>query len=118
MKCPRCNSNKYSKNGHKHGKQRYICKDCRRQFVETPNRPGYSDEVKEKCLTLYVNGLGFRAIERCTGVNHNTVINWVRQRGERLSDAPDAEEIPQLAQLDELQTFVGEKKQDLAVDSS
>jgi hypothetical protein len=27
--------------------------------------------VKRQCLTLYVNGLGFRAIERCTGVSHN-----------------------------------------------
>ena len=54
--------------------------------------------------------MGFRAIERCTGVNHNTVINWVKQAGNSLPDAPPAEVIPELAQLDELQTFVGSKK--------
>ncbi|WP_408648729.1 TetR/AcrR family transcriptional regulator [Tumidithrix elongata] len=33
MICPRCNSNRISKNGHRHGKQRFICKDCDRQFL-------------------------------------------------------------------------------------
>jgi transposase-like protein len=26
---------------------------------------GYSEDVKRHCLTLYVNDMGFRAIERC-----------------------------------------------------
>jgi transposase-like protein len=30
---------------------------------------------------MYVNGIGFRGIERVTGVHHTTVINWVRQVG-------------------------------------
>ncbi|MBP0020562.1 MAG: TetR family transcriptional regulator [Cyanobacteria bacterium SBLK] len=34
MKCPRCHSQNCSKNGHRHGKQRYLCKDCGRQFPE------------------------------------------------------------------------------------
>lgn len=59
--------------------------------------------------------MGFRAIERATGVNHNTIINWVRQAGTQLPLAPDYSEIPEVAQVDELQTFVGKKKQDLAV---
>jgi hypothetical protein len=54
--------------------------------------------------------MGFRAIERSTGVNHNTVINWVRQIGAKLADAPQSQTIPDLAQVDELQTFVGSKK--------
>ena len=33
MKCPRCDSEKLSKNGHRHGKQRYLCKECGRQFL-------------------------------------------------------------------------------------
>jgi transposase-like protein len=32
-------------------------------------------------LKMYVNGIGFRGIERVTGVHHTTVINWVRQVG-------------------------------------
>ena len=78
--------------------------------VASYSAKGYPDEVKRQCLTLYVNGLGFRAIERCTGVNHNTVSNWVKHSGVNLADAPDSEMIPELAQVDELQTFVGSKK--------
>jgi AcrR family transcriptional regulator len=34
MKCPSCNSQRSSKNGHRYGKQRYLCKNCGRQFLE------------------------------------------------------------------------------------
>jgi transposase-like protein len=56
---------------------------------------------------MYVNGNGCRAIERITGVNHNTIINWVKQAGLSLPDIPDNKEIPEGAWLDELQTCVG-----------
>ncbi len=67
-------------------------------------------EVKENCLKMYVNGLGFRAIERITGVNHNTVIRWVRNSAQILPDAPWVSKIPEITEVDELQTFVGQKK--------
>ena len=40
-KCPKCQSEEVVKNGHVHNsKQRYICKQCGRQFVEAPqNKP-------------------------------------------------------------------------------
>jgi len=54
--------------------------------------------------------MGFRAIERSTGVNHNSVINWVKQVAQQLPDAPEDSEIPAIAQVDELESFVGSKK--------
>lgn len=45
MKCPKCESTSYRKNGHRSGKQNYICKNCGRQFLEpssSPNRDGES----------------------------------------------------------------------------
>ncbi|QLE59377.1 TetR/AcrR family transcriptional regulator [Nostoc sp. TCL26-01] len=36
MICPHCHSSRLSKNGHRHGKQRYLCKDCGKQFLEKP----------------------------------------------------------------------------------
>ena len=65
---------------------------------------------RRHCLNLYVNGMGFRAIDRCTVVNHNTVINWIQQAGNSRHDAPTAEMIPDLVPLDALQPFVGSKK--------
>jgi hypothetical protein len=58
---------------------------------------------------MSVNGTGFRAIERITGVHHTTVIHWLKQVGELRPDAYDPAEIPQVGELDELQTFVGKK---------
>ncbi|BAC90625.1 TetR family transcriptional regulatory protein [Gloeobacter violaceus PCC 7421] len=33
MKCPRCGSERLSRNGHRHDRQRLLCKDCSRQFL-------------------------------------------------------------------------------------
>jgi hypothetical protein len=65
---------------------------------------------------MYVNGMGFRGIERVKGVHHTTLITWVKQIGELLPDAYQPEVIPDVGELDELETFVGSKKQNLAVD--
>lgn len=59
---------------------------------------------------MYVNGMGFRGIERVKGVHHTTVITWVKQVGERLPDAYEPQTIPQVGELDELETFIGSKK--------
>ncbi len=117
MQCPECGSSHIRKNGIKKGKQNHICVDCGRQFIDCYDiYKGYSDDVKRQCLKMYVNGMGFRAIERVTGVHHTTVITWVNQVGQLLPDAYDPELLPEVAELDELETFVGSKKQDLAVD--
>lgn len=34
MKCPRCESTSYRKNGRRNGKQNYLCKNCNKQFLE------------------------------------------------------------------------------------
>jgi len=66
--------------------------------------------VKRQCLEAYLNQMGFRAIERHHKVHHTTVIQWVKEAGEQLPNAPSLEESPDVAQLDELQTFVASKK--------
>ena len=42
MKCPKCESTSYRKNGHRSGKQNYLCKNCGRQFLE----PSSSETVQ------------------------------------------------------------------------
>ena len=111
MECPECQSSHIRKNGIKKGKQNHICVSCGRQFVvrnETPR--GYSDEFKRECLKMYVNGMGLRGIERVKGVHHTTVITWIKQVGGILPDAYAPDTVPQVGELDELQTFIGSKK--------
>jgi transposase-like protein len=57
---------------------------------------------------MSLNGMGFRGIERVTGISHNSVINWVREAEAIIAD--ENYELPETAQIDELQTFVGSKK--------
>jgi len=111
MQCPECGATHIRKNGKRKGKQNHICVACGRQFIDAyePYR-GYSDEVRRECLKMYTNGLGFRAVERVKGVHHTTVMAWVKQVGERLPDAYDPETTPEVGELDELETFVGSKK--------
>src|SRR4028119_1057836 len=59
---------------------------------------------------MYVNGMGFRAIERVKNVHHTTIINWVKQAGKLLPYFYEPQINPQVGELDELQTVVGSKK--------
>ncbi len=88
MECPRCESSHIRKNGIKRGKQNHICCDCHRQFIQDyePSKT-YSNELKLECLRMYLNGIGFRSIERVKGVDHTTVITWVKQLGKSLPDS-------------------------------
>jgi len=86
MECPECQSTHIRKNGVRKGKQNHICVACGRQFIDRDgSHRGYSDEFRQECLTLYVNlyvnGMGFREIERVKKVHHTTVIHWVKQTG-------------------------------------
>ena len=113
MYCPQCKSSHNKKNGFRGGKQSYRCKDCGYQYVENPISRAYPIEVKQLCLKMYLNGMGFRAIARVTEIDHTTIINWVKEAGELLSDEPQDSEIPEITEIDELQTFVGNKKNKL-----
>jgi RNA polymerase sigma factor (sigma-70 family) len=79
LQCPYCLSTQTIKNGHRRGKQNYLCQQCDRQFVDSHSVKGYPSEVREHCLKLHIDGMGYRAIGRETGVSHSTVKNWVRQ---------------------------------------
>lgn len=57
---------------------------------------------------MSLNGMGFRGIERVTGISDHSVSNWVRQAESAMAD--ENYEILETAQIDELQTFVGSKK--------
>ena len=48
---------------------------------------------------MYVNGMGFRGIERVKNVHHTTVITWVKQVGELLPDAYEPQTTPEAGEL-------------------
>ena len=81
MKCPKCSSQRCSKNGRKNGKQRFLCTDCGRQFVSHYSPRGYSNEFKQICLKEYLEGKSSREIEEERRVHHTTVLLWAKQAG-------------------------------------
>ncbi|MEH2410988.1 IS1 family transposase [Nostoc sp.] len=109
MQCPKCASTHTRKNGRQRSKQNYICVQCGRQFIDAYEPKGYSEDFKCECLEMYVNGLGFRAIERVKKVHHTTVINWVREVGSAITYTSSRSEIPEVTEVDELETFIGKK---------
>lgn len=60
MQCPKCASTHIRKNGRQRSKQNYIYVGCKCQFIEFYEPKGYSEDIKRKCLEMYVNGSSFR----------------------------------------------------------
>ncbi len=84
MQCPKCQSSHKKKNGFRRGKQSYKCKDCGYQFVENPISRKYPPEVKQICLKMYLNGLGFRAISK-RSASRRALIRLLNRFGRLLS---------------------------------
>ena len=100
IKCPKCGSDKRVKSGFMKGKQRYLCKNCGCNY--TGGRNGYPEEVRREAIRLYLEGVGFRGIERLIGVSHMSVINWVKLEAKRLDKVEKKEEKVEVLELDEL----------------
>ncbi len=93
------------------GSQRYLCKLCTRKYTPKPNTQGYSAALRQRAVQMYVDGLNFRRIARHLRVAPQSVVNWVNARAQEVPETPPAPASPQAVhELDELYTFVGEKK--------
>jgi len=91
------------------GSQRYRCMYCQRKYTPEPKQQGYDASVRKQAVKMYVDGGNFRRIARHLGVNHQSVANWVADHAEILPQAPVPEEVKE-AEMDELFTFIGDKK--------
>ena len=112
-RCPHCQRTKRQVRAgfNTSGSQRYKCEFCKRRYTPEPNENSYPHAIRQQAVQLYVDGMNFRRIGRTLGVNHQSVINWVNDHVVKLPDEPPLpDEVPEVAELDELFTFVGEKK--------
>src|SRR4028118_473287 len=96
MECLYCNSSQTIKNGHRKGRQCYKCKQCGRQFLEFYRPWQYSNDVKQRCIKMYLNGMGLRGIERVTEIHHTTVMHWIREAGHQLPMPQKPEEFQEI----------------------
>lgn len=110
--CPYCHSSERQvKAGRtKAGSQRYKCQHCQRRYTPQPKAIGYEEALRQQAVRLDVDGMNFRRIARHLGVNHQTVINWVKAYVAQLPEVPAQPDHVTVLEGDELFTFVGNKK--------
>ena len=111
--CPSCSSSERQiKAGRtRTGSQRFRCRLCNTYYTPEPKAKGYPKEMRQMALKLYLEGNNFRRIGRLLGVNHQSVVNWITAYHAKLPKQEDfSQEKTQTVELDELFTFVGDKK--------
>ena len=111
MKCPHCHkTTRQNKAGRTDaGSQRYRCMHCQRKYTPEPKLQGYPESLRQRAAEMYVDGMNLRKIARQLKVHHRTVALWIVDRAETSPHAPMPPDV-QEAEMDELFTFIGDKK--------
>ena len=110
MKCSRCGSSNKVKNGILKDVQRFRCKECGYNYTVEKRSGEYPKETKRKALQLYLEGLGFRSIGRVLGVSNVSVLNWIKDFGEKAKELQANNSSIKYAELDEMHSYIGNKK--------
>ena len=111
MKCPRCHTNEkqYKAGLNRSKSQRYRCGECNRVYTPEPQPQGYSSEKRMLALRMYVEGSSQRSIGRILKVSPQTIANWINSYTNNLP-AVQMPKKPNTAELDEMYTFLKQKK--------
>ncbi|NJL57042.1 IS1 family transposase [bacterium] len=110
--CPYCQDTDHQVKAGKTGvgSQRWKCKPCKRRYTPAPKQM-YSDEMRQQAVKMDADGAGFRQVARHFGVDHVTIMNWVKAHVDQLPAAPVPDDNPlHVVEMDELYTYVGNKK--------
>ena len=113
MECPTCNSKNIIKNGSIHNKkQKFLCKDCKRQFIENPTNTVISDETWDLVNRLLLEKIPIAGISRITGISEPWLQKYINKHYENVPKQIEINEKkgPLTIQCDEMWSFVGRKK--------
>lgn len=75
MHCPKYWDTAALKNGIVRGKQRYRCHSCGCNYTQSSHYR-LPDDMRKRCIELYLEGVGFRGISRLMGVSPATMMRW------------------------------------------
>lgn len=111
-KCKRCEDGGWviRAGRNESGSQRYECRACGHYFTPQRALQGIAPEIRERAIQLYLEGTSYRAIGRLLGVNHQSVMNWVQAKAVKLPPIVTSVESAEVIEVDELVTFIGQKK--------
>ncbi len=108
-KCKKCQESEYTKAGMVKGAQRYNCKKCGCQFVQTRHK-GKSKQEKLEVTRLYAHGLSFRTIAKLLKVSAQSVFVWVKNFAKNNYSKPARIDDSVVIELDEMWHFWIQKK--------
>jgi insertion element IS1 protein InsB len=126
VKCSKCGSDRCVKSGHIHtGGQRYLCKDCGRQFTLNPRQKKVCEEKKGLVERLLLESLSLEGIIRAAQVSATWLCWYVeklyRNVKRTFADAPTPVGTV-VVECDEMWSFVGSKDEQrwiwLAIDQT
>jgi transposase-like protein len=79
------------------------------KYTPEPKAWAYPEDVRRKAIQMYVDGMNLRRLARHLGFHHRTVSLWVKAQAAQLPDPQVSAEVKE-AEMDELFTFIGDKK--------
>ncbi len=82
---------------------------CSHKYTPEPKQQGYPKNMRKRALEMYVDGGNLRRIARHLKVAPRTVSLWVTDLAEALPNTPMPQEVKE-AEMDEMFTFIGDKK--------
>ena len=108
--CPHCASFNLKKNGKtRNKKQKYLCKDCHKQFITDYSYRGCRLFIRSLIVPMTLNNSGIRDIAGVLRISVNTVLNRIRKAAAELPILRTPVRA-QTVELDEFWSFVGSKK--------
>ena len=108
LNCPRCSSAARVKTGVINGRQRYKCQACRYLYTVARKSDISTAAQRRMAVTLYLEGLGFRSIGRILGFSHVAIYQWIKALGEEVAQLKRS--AAQIVEMDEMHSYVGQKK--------
>lgn len=113
LKCKKCGSSDYVKNGYTLSVQRYKCKNCSYNYIEGDKRQKYTTQDRLKVLKLYLENCGIRTIERLTGVRNSQISKWILEAADSIKqelrqhqNSINSVEDISILEIDELCTYI------------
>ncbi len=108
--CPYCCSKQIIKNGTtKNKKQQYYCKHCKKRFIDYYTNNAYKQNTNANIIALTKEGTGIRSIARILRIAPATVLKRILSVAHKIT--PPILSLYKTYELDELNTFIGNKTQ-------
>ena len=112
-KCPHCDSTHFVKNGTKCNNQRYLCRDCKKSFVEQTGTILYNSqkgiEVWEKYIHCMIEKYPLRKCAKICDINLATAFAWRHKILDALQNMMTDVELDGVVQADETFTAISYK---------